>query len=103
MHRQPELCFCDRALQPHCCNKHSAQKLSIGVPAVCLLAAGLVSSVPAKRIQQFAVFAAIALVFGGVIIMILLPLCAPKLQTASWVFSSFFAWEKEEQGIPSDA
>jgi hypothetical protein len=71
--------------------------------AVCLLAAGLVSSVPAKRIQQFAVFAAIALVFGGVIIMILLPLCAPKLQPATWVFSSFFAWEKEEQGIPSDA
>jgi len=71
--------------------------------AVCLLAAGLVSSVPAKRIQQFAVFSAIALVFGGVIIMILLPLCAPKLQTATWVFSSFFAWEKEEQGIPSDA
>ena len=71
--------------------------------AVCLLLAGLVSSVPAKRIQQFAVFAAIALVFGGVIIMILLPLCAPKLQPATWVFSSFFAWEKEEQGIPSDA
>lgn len=71
--------------------------------AVCLLLAGLVSSVPAKRIQQFAVFAAIALSFGGVIIMILLPLCAPKLQSATWVFSSFFAWEKEEQGIPSDA
>ncbi|CAL5222699.1 g5101 [Coccomyxa viridis] len=71
--------------------------------AICLLFAGLVSSVPAKRIQQFAVFAAIGLVFGGIIIMILLPLCAPKLQTASWVFSSFFAWEKEEQGIPSDA
>ena len=75
----------------------------IELRAVCLLGAGLVSSVPAKRIQQFAVFAAIGLVFGGVIIMILLPLCAPKLQPATWVFSSFFAWEKEEQGIPSDA
>ena len=71
--------------------------------AVCLLLAGLVSSVPAKRIQQFAVFSAITLVFGGIIIMILLPLCAPKLQPATWVFSSFFAWEKEEQGIPTDA
>ena len=71
--------------------------------AVCLLLAGLVSSVPAKRIQQFAVFSAITLVFGGIIIMILLPLCAPRLQPATWVFSSFFAWEKEEQGIPTDA
>ncbi len=52
-------------------------------------------------IGLYAVFAAFFMVIGGGFLIVILPMLAPKLQSASFVFGEFFSWQAGDLGILS--
>lgn len=70
--------------------------------AVCLLAAGLVSSVGTRGTQAFILFAAGFLLVGGLFLMFYLPAVAPVHRSTSWVFTGIVAQGKQELGLPDN-
>ena len=71
--------------------------------AVVLVAAGLLASLPTRRMRSFSIFAALFMMLGGLALFILLPACAPVLRPARFVFTRFTRDNKKAFGIPNDA
>lgn len=71
--------------------------------AVVLVAAGLLASLPTRRMRSFSVFAAFFMMLGGIALFIVLPACAPMLRPASFVFTRFTRENEKAFGIPNDA
>ncbi|BDA41309.1 Amino-acid permease BAT1 [Coccomyxa sp. Obi] len=70
--------------------------------AICLLVAGTISCSSTRGIRLYAVYAATFLVAGGAFIVAVLPMLAPTLQPASYVFTYFDASQRDALGLPND-
>ena len=70
--------------------------------AVCLLAAGLVSSVGTRGTQAFILSAAGFLVAGGLFLMFYLPAVAPVHRSTLWVFTGLMTEGKQELSLPDN-
>lgn len=65
--------------------------------------AGILSSMPTKFMRNYSIFGALWLIIGGIILFVVLPACAPKLQPASFVFTGFTAENKGLSNIPNNS
>ena len=64
---------------------------------------GMLCSLPTRAVRGFSIFAAFWMIIAGAILFVLLPVCAPKLQPASFVFTGFTTDNKGAFGIPNNA
>lgn len=69
--------------------------------AVILVVSGAVSSMTTQGVKVYAIFASFFMLIGGGFLIIILPMLAPKLQSAEFVFGQFFSWQAADLGIPS--
>ncbi|EIE25067.1 amino acid transporter [Coccomyxa subellipsoidea C-169] len=70
--------------------------------AICMLAAGALASTSTGGMRQYILFAAFWMICGGIFLIILLPIVAPKLQTAEYVFLHFSDQSKDQLGVPNN-
>ena len=52
-------------------------------------------------VRLYAVFSAYFMIIGGAFLIVILPMLAPTLQSASFVFGEFFSDQAADLGIPS--
>lgn len=69
--------------------------------AVCLVAAGCVSSISTEGVKQYTNIMMVFLVVTNVAIAVILPLVAPVHQSAQFVFGHFDVEDARENGLPN--
>ena len=70
--------------------------------AVCLLVAGLISSLGTKATRGFILYSAGFLTVGGLFLMFYLPILAPRHRSTSWVFTGLLTDAKQSLQLPND-
>ena len=75
----------------------------MGAPcvAVCLVAAGCVSSISTEGVKQFTNIGAVFLLVTNLAVVVILPSVAPVHQSADFVFGQFNTDDAAAHGLPN--